>query len=239
MSNRPKTRLILLSLLLVAGLTFSCSAVTLEIAGGGLFTTLALPELNKVIDDFNSEIEDIQEELEEEGITVTTMNNINSGFGFYGGAKLNLNRSLGVGAYFDNFSAGTGTQIESDEYNVDFELNIDLSVNGSVAVLSFDLNDYIGVNGGGGYYFGSVSMSAKGNIDFEAIDEDEIVANLTGLGYKVGGTFNYPLTDQATLSSSVNYRSLQLGVASTNELTTIETDTLDASGIEVKVGISF
>jgi len=238
MSNRPKTQLILLSLLLVAGLTFSCSAVTLEIAGGGLFTTLALPELNKVIDDFNSEIEEIQEELEEEGVTVTKMNNINSGFGFYGGAKLNLNRSLGVGAYFDNFSAGTGTKIESDEYNIDFELNIDLSVNGSVAVLSFDLNDYIGVHGGGGYYFGSLSMSAKGDIG-EDIDEDEIVANLTGLGYKVGGTFNYPLTGQATLSSSVNYRSLQLGVASTNELTTIETDTLDANGIEVKVGISF
>lgn len=247
MSNRPKLLAIFISLILAGGLGFSCAASPLEFSGGGLYTTLALPQLNGedgVIEGFNSEIESIKDQLGDvEDVTITKMNKLNTGFGLYGGTTLNLNRYLGIGATFENFSAGTGTQIDYSEEGVgeiDFELGIDLSVTSAVALLNINLNEYLGLIGGGGYYLGNVSMTAQGTINYEGVSEsfDESQdAPISGLGYKFGGKFSYPLTSQASLSTSVNYRLLNLGIPGTG-LVPNGAD-LNANGIEVKVGISF
>ncbi|MBS3789080.1 outer membrane beta-barrel protein [Candidatus Bipolaricaulota bacterium] len=242
MSNRPKLLVVLFSLILATGIAFSSAAGPLEFSGGGLYTTLALPKLNDVIDDYNSDIEELQNELDGQA-SISKMNNINSGFGLYGGTTLNINRYLGIGVTFENFSAGTGTQINYSEEGVgeiDFELGIDLSVTSAVALLNINLNEYLGLIGGGGYYFGSVSMTAKGTIDYEGISEsfdEEEKESLSGLGYKFGGTFSYPLTSQASLSTTVSYRLLNLGIAGTGLISNGET--LNANGLEVKVGIAF
>ncbi len=171
------------------------------------------------------------------------MDKIDNAIGYFAGTKLNMGNGLAVGGTFDTFSAGTGTEIDySDQYGtIDLDLDIDLSVSSFVGTVSTDINEFIGLNGGGGYYFGTVTMSGSGTAsgDYSGyfdIDESES-ADLKGFGFKAGGHFNYPMNNQVSLTSAVNYRILELEAENDNSLT--NDTTLNANGIELRFGILF
>lgn len=122
------------------------------------------------------------------------------------------------------------------------DLNIDLSVSGMVGMVSVNINDYIGLDGGAGYYFGTISMSGSANATgdyagYFQMDQTSESADLSGVGFKAGGHFNYPINDQLSINSSVNYRILELETQNDNSLT--NDTTLNANGIEVRFGVSF
>ncbi|MCF7889743.1 hypothetical protein K9M78_00825 [Candidatus Bipolaricaulota bacterium] len=239
MHVRSKLLILALTLSLVLIPSVLCSASPFELVGGGFYTTLTLTDLNDAIEDYNNSIE----QFEQEGVSVSKMNKINQTLGVFGGARLNVGNRLAVGGTFDTFSAGTGTEIDYDDQygEIDLDLGIDLSVSGLVGTVSANINDYIGLNGGAGYYFGTVSMSASATAtgDYSGyfdLDESES-ADLSGFGFKAGGHFNYPVNNQLSLYTSVNYRILELATQIDNSLT--NDTTLNANGVEVRFGISF
>lgn len=240
MNMRSKLLVMVLALSLVLAPSVLCSGSPFEFVGGGFYTTLTLTDLNDAIEDYNNSID----QLDQQGVSVTKMNKINQSVGFFGGTKFNLDNMLSVGGSFDNFSAGTGTEIDySDQYGtIDVDLDIDLSVSGLVGTVGINVNEYIGLNGGAGYYFGTVSMSASASATgdysdyFQMPDESER-ADLSGVGFKAGGHLSYPLDDQLSISSSVNYRILELATQNDNSLT--NDTTLNANGVEVRFGVSF
>ena len=236
------------SKLLVLGLTISLilipsvlvSGSPFELSGGGFYTTLTMTDLNDAIEDYNNSIDQISQQ----GVSATKMDKINQSIGFYGGAEFNLNNMLALGGSFDSFSAGTGTKIDYSDQNgtIDVDLNIDLSVSGMVGMVSANINDYIGLDGGAGYYFGTISMlgSANATGDYAGyfqMDQASESADLSGVGFKAGGHFNYPINDQLSINSSVNYRILELETQNDNSLT--NDTTLNANGIELRFGVSF
>jgi len=240
MQVRSKLLVMVLVLSLVSVPSALCSGSPFEFVGGGFYTTLTLTDLNDAIEDYNNSID----QLEQQGMSVTKMNKINQSVGFFGGARFNLGNMLSVGSTFDTFSAGTGTEIDyEDQYGtIDVDLNIDLSVSGLVGTVGANINEYIGLSGGAGYYFGTVSMSgsvtATGDYaGYFQMPEESESADLSGVGFKAGGHLNYPLNDQLSIYSSVQYRILELATQNDNTLT--NDTTLNANGVEVRFGVSF
>mgnify|MGYP000615539675 CR=1 FL=1 len=240
MNVRSKLLVMVLTLSLVLITSTICLAGPFEFIGGGFYTTLTLTDLNDAIEDYNNSID----QLDQQGVSATKMNKINQSVGFFGGTKFNFNNMLSVSGSFDNFSAGTGTEIDySDQYGtIDVDLDIDLSVSGLVGTVGVNVNEYIGLNGGAGYYFGTVSMSGSASAtgdysDYFQMTEESESADLSGVGFKAGGHLNYPLNDQLSIYSAVNYRILELATQNDNALT--NDTTLNANGIEVRFGVSF
>ncbi|MCF7875800.1 hypothetical protein K9M06_01965 [Candidatus Bipolaricaulota bacterium] len=241
MFKKSKLLALLLSLVFLAGLSFNGAAINYDLVGGSFYTTLQLTDLNNAIENYNESIKDIEQEGD---ITVTKMDKMNSAFGFYGGTGLNMGRNLTLGATFESFSAGTGTEISGkDEHGeVNLDLGIDLAVNGLVTTLNSDINEYIGLSGGAGYYYGTVSMSASISAtgDYANYIQDQSFsdsASVSGFGFKAGGTLNYPLSRRASLYSAVHYRMLTLKTEAQNSLT--NDAALNANGVEMRVGITY
>jgi len=241
MLKKSKYPVILLSLVFILSFSLSGSAVNYDLAGGSFYTTLTLTNLNNAIENYNESIEQAQQEGD---LSVTKMDKMNSAIGFFGGLGLSLRRNFGLGATFESFSTGTGTEITVDDQygEIDLDIGIDLAVNGLVTMLNTDLNDYIGLSGGGGYYYGTLDMtaniSASGDYaDYIQNESFSETANVSGFGFKAGGSLHYPLTRQSILFSEVHYRMLSLETGEENNLT--NDTTLNANGIEMRLGVAF
>ena len=228
-----------LLLLLVLTPSLACAANTYRLSGGGMYTTLKLTDLNNAIENYNDSIE----QFEQEGANVSKMDKINQAFGFFVGTRMDVGGGLALGGTVDTFTAGTGTDIDyEDQYGeIDVDLDIDLSISGLAGTVSANINDYIGVSGGGGYYLGTINMSSSitATGDYSQYSEDNMSesADVSGTGFKAGGHINYPFSRQVRLYSAVHYRILDLEVHDDNSLT--NGSLLNANGVEVRFGISF
>jgi|GEM_PF-3753117 len=238
---KTKTEMKVLTLICALLLFFSVPtyANSSELIGGIFYTSLELPSLNEAIDNYNDEIE----EIEQEGVSATEMDEIDDAIGYFGGTKLDLNDGISLSGTFETFSESTATEIDYSENNdtIEVGLEIGLSVSGLVATLNSELNEYISLVGGGGYYFGEVSMSGSATStgdysDYFVLEETSVSTELNGFGFKAGGYFSYPVNYQLAINAAVHYRFLELETGA-NSLT--NATALDANGIELRFGVAF
>jgi len=238
---KTKTEMKVLTLICALLLFFSVPtyANSSELIGGIFYTSLELPSLNEAIDNYNDEIE----EIEQEGVSATEMDEIDDAIGYFGGTKLDLNDEISLSGTFETFTESTGTKIDysEDGNSIEVDLEIELSVSGLVGTLSFELNEYIGLIGGGGYYFGEISMSGSATStgdysDYFVLEETSDSTDLNGFGFKAGGYFSYPVNYQLAINAAVHYRFLELETGA-NSLT--NATALDTNGIELRFGVAF
>ncbi len=238
---KTKTELAALTLICTLILCFSVQtyANSSELIGGIFYTSLELNDLNKAIDNYNQDIE----EIEQEGVSATKMEEIDDAIGYFGGTKLDLNDGVSLSGTFETFSESTGTEIDYSDPNnnstIEVDLEIGLSVSGLVATLNSELNDYIGLCGGGGYYFGEITMSGSSTATGDYADyftSSSETTELNGFGFKAGGYFSYPVNYQLALNAAVHYRFLELDPG-INSLTS--DSPLDINGIELRFGVAF
>ncbi|MTI59486.1 MAG: porin family protein [Firmicutes bacterium] len=214
-----------LTVLFTVFLLFSVTVVGLasdwEVIGGFTYTTIDSDELDDFVDSLNNSLE---EEAYGYDVDISKVDKIDSGSGFYLGGRLPINENIKIGGYYEYFNADTEGKVKSLDFDEEIKIEMEIPVNGLVGIASYNINDYLAVNGGLGYYFGEIEIKTG---PFSIMKTD-----LNGLGFKLGTDLNYPLNEKISIIGAANYRILTL------EADDYYDDDIDFNGFEFKGGIS-
>lgn len=217
-----------------------------ELLGGGIYTTFAFPKLNNLIDEYNSYMRQTPPDI----VNIDSeLGKINNAYGFYGGGSLHLDSALSIGIICENLTTNTGYEATYylDVATFNYTTDIKLSFRGLMVTSSYRINDYLTIGGGGGYYFGTMDIDTSIK-DYDEEKEDWFVKDqlidLGGLGFKVGVSANYPLTEHIKVHSKAHYRILGLDaeddiVLEGTDYLQLDTPSLNAKGVELRAGISY
>ncbi len=132
----------------------------------------------------------------------TTIGNVYSGYGYYGGARYWFSPKLAAGVGYDCWG---GNFFIKEELGSEWYKNTDyLKLNGYYGELVYRLNKMFNISGALYSYncvWGGLEQDSSGNSDDTILDET------TGYGYGVKGEFNYPLFKSLSLLASAGYKS--------------------------------
>ena len=144
-----------------------------------------------------------------------------SGMGFYLGGRYHYNEEISVIGQFERF---TTSQTEDN-------ITAILSINGLVGSGAFNISEAAEIaevdiygRAGIGYYFGQIGIEEV-SFDLES-----------SLGFKFGAGVEYEVIPGLHLAGNANYRILETGLE--GDWGDVD-DTVDLSGIEIGVGMSF
>lgn len=220
------TVLFIFTVFLLFSVTLVGFAGDLEVIGGFTYTTIDSDDLDDLVDSFNNSLEEEasrSEELHGYDIDISKVDKIDSASGFYLGGRLPINEKVKIGGYYEYFNADSEGKVKYLDFDEEIKLKMEIPVNGLVGIASYNINDYLAVNGGLGYYFGEIEIKT-GSLSIMKTD-------LNGLGFKLGTDLNFPLSEKISIIGAANYRIL-----------TLEADDFDEdinfNGLEFKGGIS-
>lgn len=233
--------LFVLAVLLVFSISVSVSASNgFEFIGGGIYTTVDSDFLNNVTKNVNYLFKGIQNETDLQ-LSISEMDEINSGFGLYVGGLLPLNRNFKIGGYYERLNFSSEGNLKSPLINrEEIEVSIGLPVNGVVGTAVLNINDFISLNGGVGYYFGGYNTRLtcfENGIEVEVpnLTLDETV-DVSGIGFNFGANIDYPINEQMSIIGGANYRILSLAPKDEDKYGDNE---IDLDGFEFRGGIAY
>lgn len=166
----------------------------------------------------NEETKDGKEEPKE-------FEDLDNGIGFYAGLRYPLQENIALGVGLDR-AAGSAKKDKIEE---------ERSILGPYAEVVYQVNEFIDVSAALAYYLYDSTRT-------EDTNKTEFTGN--GIGFLVGGSYEYPLQDGFALKGSVGYRmaTIDLKERTADDKTediTAEKRKIDLSGFRVSAGISY
>lgn len=113
--------------------------------------------------------------------------------------------------------------------------SLDIEVQGFAINGERKINDYFGITGSIGYYYGEVETSYNYKTNDPTLDDDSdsVTDDLEGgAGFKIGVSTDFPVSENLSLTGKANYRVLELDIEDTDE-------SIDFDGWEIKAGLSY
>ena len=150
---------------------------------------------------------------------------LDNGIGFYAGLRYPLQENIALGVGLDR-AAGSAKKDK---------IAVDRSILGPYAEVVYQVNEFIDVSAALAYYLYDSTRT-------EDTDKTECTGN--GIGFLVGGSYEYPLQDGFALKGSVGYRmaTIDLKEETADDKTediSAEKRKIDLSGFRVSAGISY
>jgi hypothetical protein len=236
-------KIIFLTIILVLSISSLTFAAGFEFDGGFLYTTFDSDTLNAGINNVNDIYQDDANYFRSLGynVNVDKADDLDSATGFWIGFNTDYFKNLGykIGMSYEAFS----NDVEANSYvtdpNSSFYYNIhdsvDVEVQGFVVNGERKINDYFGITGSVGYYYGEVEVSHKeeSNDPNFNINPPKVSDDLDGgAGFKIGVSTDFPLSENLSLTGKANYRVLELDIEDTDE-------SIDFDGWDLKAGLSY
>lgn len=224
---------------LVLALSLSVAAASFEFYGGGSYNTFSPDALNELVDLANDYPDLLVEEefAGEEELTLTEAKEIKGGFGAFGGVRYWVNPTMAVGGEIEYFGAKSEGSIEiddkaeSDPFKGAFDASINASVTGFSGSGAFKASPELTAFASAGYYYlnGEVEIALDGDVKglLGSFDGGKSKFTDSGLGFKAGIAYAYPVADELSILGRVAYRSLKFDE--------VEFDDDDKYGLEVDV----
>lgn len=218
---------------LVLALSLSVAAASFEFYGGGSYNTFSPDALNELVDLANDYPDLLVEEefAGEEELTLTEAKEIKGGFGAFGGVRYWVNPTMAVGGEIEYFGAKSEGSIEIDDKAGAFDASINASVTGFSGSGAFKASPELTAFASAGYYYlnGEVEIALDGDVKELLGNFDGGKSKFTdsGLGFKAGIAYAYPVADELSILGRVAYRSLKFDE--------VEFDDDDKYGLEVDV----
>ncbi|MCG8513484.1 MAG: autotransporter outer membrane beta-barrel domain-containing protein [Halanaerobiales bacterium] len=156
-----------------------------------------------------------------------------NGIGFYAGLRYPLQENIALGVGLDRAASSGSISIK------DGSIEMDQSILGPYAEAVYQVNEFIDVSAALAYY------QYVNNIKTTVLtDVDELEVKGNGIGFLVGGSYEYPLQDGFALKGSVGYRmaTIDLKEETADDKTediSAEKRKIDLSGFRVSAGISY
>ncbi|WP_408955984.1 outer membrane beta-barrel protein [Natroniella sp. ANB-PHB2] len=157
------------------------------------------------------------------------------GVGFYAGGRYWLNDRLGIEVGVDQAASSY------EESNSDSIFEIEEELVGPYAGLRYRLNDKFQLEAGAVNYSYQQSQTEI----YQDLEEfDEVSARGGGLGFLIGGEYNYSIRENLSLISSFNHRIITIDINEAydyeeSRLVDVEKEKLNMGGLRVSLGISY
>lgn len=239
-------KIILLTAILVLSISSLTFAAGFEFDGGFLYTTFDSDTINEDINGVNDIYQNDANYFRSLGynVNVDKADDLDSATGFWIGFNTDYfknERSLGyeVGMNYETFS----NDVEANSYVTDpnssryYKLHTsgDIEVQGFTVNGKKKINDYFGITGSVGYYYGEVEVSHKEesndpNFNYNPPNVSDDLEG--GAGFKIGISTDFPVSENLALTGKANYRVLELDIEDTDE-------SIDFDGWELKAGLSY
>ena len=150
---------------------------------------------------------------------------LDNGIGFYAGLRYPLQENIALGIGLDR-AAGSAKKDK---------IAVDRSILGPYAEVVYQVNEFIDVSAALAYYLYDSTRTE---------DTDKIEWAGNGIGFLVGGSYEYPLQDGFALKGSVGYRMANIDITEKTENDkkediSAEKRKIDLSGFRVSAGISY
>ncbi|OCL27788.1 hypothetical protein U472_04350 [Orenia metallireducens] len=217
-----------------------------EVVGGGIYTTFDFSNLNDWIKNVNKDT------FSASDLKSNKFDEIENTAGFYLGGYTDLptfSPKLKIGGEYENISPDKSKlyKKENDGFEVDATINIDLQ--GFTGVAKYQVNKFIIINGGLGYYTGEYEFEVENSESYNYTQK----ADLSGIGAKLGIGSSYSLSENVNIYGNANYRILTLDMDFDDSVSVDEAyidgnyndqkddgeDELDASGFELTFGLAY
>lgn len=242
-------KIIFITVILLVGFSSISLAADFEFDGGFLYTTFDSNNLNDGINGINEGYQNILDSGEE-GIDYNLenfdkMDDFDSATGYWIGFKSDyFKNQLGldyeIGISYEAFSNDVEANLHisnpnGPEYRK-LSDSLEVEVEGFVINGERTINDYFGITGAIGYYYGEISFSEKEE-EFDGTETDIYINSGSNdldndWGFKIGLSTDYPLSDNLNVIGNANYRWLELDIEDSNE-------SIDFDGWELKAGLSY
>lgn len=149
---------------------------------------------------------------------------LENGLGFYAGLRYPLQENIALGVGLDRAASSAKKD----------DVEVEQSILGPYAEVVYQVNEFIDLSAALAYY--------QFVTNEKEIDETEVKGN--GIGFLVGGSYEYPLQEGLALKGSVGYRmaTIDLKELTVNDKTVDISDQkaeVDLSGFRVSAGISY
>ena len=242
-------KIIFITVILVLSISSMSLAADFEFDGGFLYTTFDSDNLNDGINGINEGYQNILDSGEE-GINYNLenfdkMDDFDNATGYWIGFKsdyfknqLGLDYKIGISyeAFSNDIEANLHISNPNGPEYLKLSDSLEVEVEGFVINGERTINDYFGITGAIGYYYGEISFSEKKE-EFDGTETD-IYKNSgsndldNDWGFKIGLSTDYPLSDNLNVIGNANYRWLELDIEDSNE-------SIDFDGWELKAGLSY
>jgi hypothetical protein len=244
-------KIIIFTIILLVGFSSISLAADFEFDGGFLYTTFDSDNLNDGTNGINDYYQNQIDNAENDPNIDLQVNNFNkmdeldNATGYWIGFKSDyLKNELGlgyeIGVNYETFSNEVEANLHVTDQNTSEYIKIDDSLEVEVKGFAVNgerkVNDYFGITGTIGYYYGEIKFSEKEEIyDGSQTDTYENSGSNDlegGAGFKVGLSTDFPLSENLTVIGNANYRWLELDIEDSNE-------SIDFNGWELKAGLSY
>ncbi|MFN2341222.1 MAG: hypothetical protein ABR547_08135 [Halanaerobium sp.] len=224
-------------------------AADFEFDGGFIYTTFDSDNLNDVTEVTNNIYQALVNYIEDDPDYVLNdfdkMDDLDKATGYWIGFrsdyfKNELGLDYEIGVRYETFSNDVEANLHTTNQNTSDSIKINTSLEVEVKGFAVNgerkINDYIGITGTIGYYYGEISYLTDGEetLEGETIDTEEGFSNDLegGAGFKVGISTDFPISDNLDVIGNANYRILELDIEDSNE-------SIDFDGWELKGGLSY
>lgn len=238
-------KIIFLTVILVLSFSSLTLATGFEFDGGYLYTTFDSDNINEIIDGVNNIYQNGVNNFNSSGydVNLDQADNLDSATGFWIGFKTDYfkkKRSLDyeVGINYETFSNDVEANLHATDPNSSnyYKLHTsgDIEVQGFVINGERKINDYFGINGSIGYYYGEIEFSSKQDTNLSTENPFIPFKNDLegGAGFKIGLSTYFSVSENLALTGKANYRVLELDIEETDE-------SIDFNGWEIKTGLSY
>lgn len=201
---------------------FAFDAEKLDFVGGLTYNNFAL---KTTVDGEEDKAETEEEKKMEDELA--------NGIGFYAGLRYPLLENIALGVGVDRAASSGSVSIK------DGSIEMDQSILGPYAEVVYQVNEFIDVSAALAYY--QYVADTKTTV---LTDTNELEVKGSGIGFLVGGSYEYPLQDGFALKGSVGYRMANIDLKETTENDKTEDISdqkvkIDLSGFRVSAGISY
>jgi hypothetical protein len=239
-------KIIFLTTILVLSISSLTFAAGFEFDGGYLYTTFDSDTINEGIDGVNNIYQNGANNFNSSGydVNLDQADDLDSATGFWIGFKTDYfknERSLGyeVGMNYETFSNDVEANLHATDptSSLYYKMHdsLDIEVQGFAINGERKINDYFGITGSIGYYYGEVETSYNYKTNDPTLDDDSdsVTDDLEGgAGFKIGVSTDFPVSENLSLTGKANYRVLELDIEDTDE-------SIDFDGWEIKAGLSY
>jgi len=235
-------------LIMTIVLVLSFSGITLaqtynySLEGGFLYTTIDPDNVNNLINEANREYQaevDFYNNNYDVNMDYNKFDEFDKATGFWVGLHNDLGDYI-LGTNYESFSEEIEGSLKVSDVNSDDYLrasdSIEIEVDGIYINIEKPLNENFAISAGVGSYSGEIKLKSYAEEYFGGVRETYSNTESEDLdrdvGFKIGISSNYNLSENLSFLGKLNYRILELDIENSSE-------SIDFDGIELKAGLTY